>query len=159
MPFVSKNAVTAKYFDVPRREMHYLSHPQGFSSGMAQGNLGYQMAYSIEVLEERLADNGKYCVLQLNMDRKDGGWMNPTSWSLYANGSKVASGSGTFARECFYSSESAFLEACQEAIEGSNVPEISGREYDLLKIACRIAAFEPFDDGSCILGERAYRVF
>ena len=44
--------------DVEQREMHYLREPKGFSSGMAWGNLGYQMQYSVESLERQLADEG-----------------------------------------------------------------------------------------------------
>ena len=149
------------HYDVPRKEMHYLKKPTGYVSGMAEGNVGYQMAWSAKVLEEKLAEEGKYCILQLNTDVEAGthDWRDPNSWRLYANGLEVASGTGKYAKECFYASETAFLELCREAIESSNVPKIDEREYRLLKIAKRMASLEPYDDGSCTLGAKRGRVF
>ena len=147
-------------FDVPRREMRYLREPHGFAEGMAWGNLGYQMAYSAKVLEERLAEEGRFFVLQLNMERGGGGgWKNPMSWRLYANGREVASGSGKSARECFYESAEKFMEQCRTAIDESGVEPACKHDYHLLKTAQRIASLEPFDDGDSMLGSRECRVF
>ncbi len=147
-------------FDAPRREMHYLREPHGFAEGMAWGNLGYQIAYSAKVLEERLAEEGRFFVLQLNTTRGGGGgWKNPTGWRLYANGREVASGSGEFARECFYESAEKFMEQCRAAIDESGVQPVCEHDYRLLKTAQRIAAVEPFDDGDNMLGSRECRVF
>lgn len=46
-------------FACAKREVHYLDVPHGFASGKAYGNLGYQMQYSIRVLERRLAEEGR----------------------------------------------------------------------------------------------------
>ncbi|WP_288219365.1 hypothetical protein [uncultured Adlercreutzia sp.] len=147
-------------FDIPRREMHYLREPHGFAEGTAWGNLGYQMAYSAKVLEERLAEEGRFFVLQLNVERGGGGgWKNPTSWRLYANGRKVASGSGDFARECFYESAERFMDECRAALDDSGIAPVDEHDYRLLKTAQRIASLEPFDDDNPVLGGREYRVF
>lgn len=86
---------------------------------MAEGNLGYQMAYSAKLLEERLAEEGRFLVLQLNMERNGNDWENPKSWRLYANGRKVAFGTGEFARTCFYESAERFMEQCAAAVADS----------------------------------------
>ena len=42
------------------REFHYLREPNNYSSGMAWGDLGYQMQYSVESLESLLEEEGAY---------------------------------------------------------------------------------------------------
>lgn len=84
-----------------KRDIHYLREPDNWNSGMAWGNLGYQMQYSVESLEGQLAEEGNPHVLQLNLDWHDSDWQNPSAWRLYADGYEVASGNGEYARQCF----------------------------------------------------------
>ncbi len=146
------------HFSEKRPEFHYLRKPTGFTTGMAWGNLAYQMRYSVETLEKHLVIEGTPHVLQLNMDRKDDDWQNPTGWCLYADGREVASGSGAFARQCFEESAGAFRDACRKAVSAAKLEQLTDREYWLLDRARAIAAVEPFDDGSHVMGGRPFRV-
>ena len=125
-----------------KREMHYLRKPNGFNTGMAWGNLGYQMQYSIEVLEGQLADSHAWHVLQINLRSHKEDPKNPDSWIVYADGHAVASGDGAFARQCFEESATKFLETCQKAIEAAGLHELTEDEYRLLCRARAIAAVE-----------------
>lgn len=149
----------SRSFDIERKQLHLIKKPHGFVSKMACDNLGYQMAQSMEILEGRLAEEGRFFVLQLNMERSGDDWRNPTSWRLYANGCEVAHGSGDFARSCFYDSAECFLEQCAAAIADSGVEPVCEHDYTLLKTAQRIAAAEPLDSGSSALGSKQWRVF
>lgn len=139
--------------------MHYLDVPRGFNEGMAHGNLGYQMQYSVESLEQKLAEEGNPHVLQLNAFNPEGDWKNPSTWHLYADGREIASGDGRFARQCFESSAEAFREICRQAMAQANLPTLTESEYRLLKTAQRIASFEPFSDGSCVIGKPEGRAY
>ena len=145
-------------FECGKKEFHYLDKPRGYVSGMARGNLGHQMHYSVCLLEKQLADEGRPHVLQLNaFGEGEGGWMNPDRWHLYADGLEVAIGSGEFARACFEDSAEAFLNACRRAVEDANLADLDEREFYLLCRARGIARFGPFDDGSCFMGSREGR--
>lgn len=65
---------------------------------------------------------------------------DPSAWTLFADGEEVASGSGAFARECFYEGARVFLDVCRDAVRAANLPEWSEREYSLLSAARKIAA-------------------
>lgn len=152
-------STTPKRFDCKRREFHYLDVPHGFVSGAARGNLGYQMQYSVRVLERQLAEEGRPHVLQLNaFGDGECGWENPHRWHLYADGFEVANGSGEFARACFEESAEAFLDTCREAVEDAGIPDLGEREFYLLCRARDVARYEPFDDGSHFMGSREGRV-
>ena len=142
-----------------KRDMHYLRKPYGLNSGLAWGNLGYQMQYSIEELERRLADSRAWHVLQINLTSYQGDVKNPDSWILYADGHEVASGDGAFALQCFEESATKFLETCRKAIEAAELHELTEDEYRLLCRARAIAAVEPFNGGSHILGDKGCRVY
>lgn len=151
--------VLPKNFECEKRQLHYLDVPHGFVSGMAHGNLGYQMQYSVRLLERKLADEGHPHVLQLNaFGGGECGWMNPDRWHLYADGIEVANGSGEFARVCFKDSAEAFLGACREAVQDACLADLSEREFYLLCRARDIARYEPFDDGNRAMGSREGRV-
>lgn len=144
-----------KSFEREKRELHCLDEPHGFVLGMARGNLGHQMQYSVRLLERQLADEGHPHVLQLNaFGSGEGGWMNPDRWHLYADGIEVAKGSGEFARACFEDSVEAFLDVCRGAVEDAGLADLGEREFYLLCRARDIARNEPFDDGSCFMGSR-----
>ena len=142
-----------------RARLKLLSKPSGHISGMAQDNLGYQMQYSVKVLEERLAQEGNSHVLQLNLAWEGTDWQNPTFWHLDADGSELLEGDGDFARQCFVEDAEEFLGQCREAIETSDLPRLTASEYQMLRCARDIARHESWDDGSHALGGRPGRVF
>ena len=142
-----------------RRPLKCLKEPHGFVSGIAQGNLGYQMQYAAKLLEEQLAEEGMPHVLQLDLTWEGDDWRNPTWWRLYADGDEACEGEGAFARQCFEEDAERFLEVLREAVGGMGLPRLSEREYDLLRRARDIARHEPYDEGSCALGGTPGRVF
>lgn len=142
-----------------REELKLLLEPTSPATSLGRANLGYQMQHSAKVLEERLAEEGRPHVLQLNLSWHDDDWQNPHFWHLYADGTEVLQGDGSFARQCFVEDEEAFLSALRRGVEQADLPELSKDEYRLLCRARDIARFEPFDDGSHVLGGRDGRVF
>ena len=141
------------------RDIHYLKEPAGYSSGMAWGNLGYQMQYSVESLESQLEEEGNPHVLQINFNWRDTNWENPESWRLYADGYVVADGSGGYARECFEASAECFRDVCRDAILAANLRSLDRHDYYILKRARSIAAAEPYDNGSSAMGGRPHRIY
>ena len=121
----------------PRR-MHLLDEPHGYVSALAKKNLAHQMRYSAKVLENELLAAGTPHVLQIKLRGDD--LREPSAWTLFADGDEVASGSGTFARECFCEGARVFLDVCRDAVHAANLFEWSEREYRLLSAARKIAA-------------------
>ncbi len=137
---ITKNARNFFHLACEPRHMHMIDSPHGVASGMAKGNLGHQMRYSIELLEQEFAEAGQAHVLQLALDSDDK--RNPSSWTLYADGQAVASGSGEYARECFFQSATAFLELCRSAVQAAELSVLNADEYRLLAAARKVAAIE-----------------
>ncbi|MBR2834286.1 MAG: hypothetical protein IKE43_01030 [Coriobacteriales bacterium] len=160
----SKNARTNKQsidymlldIDQSKTKIKILSNPGNYIAHMAQDNVGYQMQYSISSLEKILEKEGNPHVLQMNCQ---GSRQEPIHWMLYADGIKVASGTGTYAKECFIEAAEKFRDICREAVEAANLPHLSEHDYWLLKRAQAIASLEPFDNGSHIMGSKKGRVF
>ena len=121
----------------PRR-MHLLDEPHGYVSALAKKNLAHQMRFSVKTLEDELLAAGTPHVLQIELRGDDS--REPAAWTLFADGEDVASGSGAFARECFYEDARVFLDVCRNAVHEANLPEWSEREYRLLSAARKIAA-------------------
>ena len=121
----------------PRR-MHLLDKPYGYVSALAKNNLARQVRFSVKTLEDELLAAGTPHVLQIKL--QDDGLREPSTWTLFADGEEVASGSGAFARECFYEGARVFLDVCRDAVRVANLPELSEREYRLLSAARKIAA-------------------
>ena len=121
----------------PRR-MHLLDEPHGYVSALAKKNLAHQMRFSVKTLEDELLAAGTPHVLQIELQGDD--LREPTAWTLFADGEDVASGSGAFARECFYEGAGVFLDVCRDAVRAADLPEWSEREYRLLNAARKIAA-------------------
>ena len=121
----------------PRR-MHLLDKPYGYISALAKDNLAHQMRFSVKTLEDELLAAGTPHVLQIELRGDDS--REPTAWTLFADGEDVASGSGAFARECFYEGAGVFLGVCRDAVHEANLPEWSEREYRLLSAARKITA-------------------
>ena len=121
----------------PRR-MHLLDEPHGYASALAKNTLAHQMRFSVKTLEDELLVAGTPHVLQIELQGDDS--REPAVWTLFADGEDVASGSGAFARECFYEGARVFLGVCRDAVHEANLPEWSEREYRLLSAARKIAA-------------------
>ena len=121
----------------PRR-MHLLDEPHGYVSALAKKNLAHQMRFSVKTLEDELLAAGTPHVLQIELRGDD--LREPTAWTLFADGEDVASGSGAFARECFYEGAGVFLGVCRDAVRAADLPEWSEREYRLLSAARKITA-------------------
>ena len=121
----------------PRR-MHLLDEPYGYISALAKDNLAHQVRFSVKTLEDELLAVGTPHVLQIELRGDDS--REPAAWTLFADGEDVASGSGVFARECFYEGAGVFLDVCRDAVRAADLPEWSEREYRLLNAARKIAA-------------------
>lgn len=121
----------------PRR-MHLLDKPHGYVSALAKHNLAHQMRFSVKTLEDELLAAGTPHVLQIKLQDND--LHEPSAWTLFADGEDVASGSGAFARECFYEGARVFLGVCRDAVHAASLSEWSEREYRLLSAARKIAA-------------------
>lgn len=120
--------------------MHWLDKPTGFASALAKSNLAYQMRYSVELLESELARIDMRHVLQLVLE--GGGEYDPEHWSLYADGVRVARGSGAFVRACFRERAHAFEDVCRDAVKaahGDAVAPLGEHDYRLLR-TCRDVA-------------------
>lgn len=121
----------------PKR-MHLLDKPYGYISALAKDNLAHQMRFSVKTLEDELFAAGTPHVLQIELQGDDS--REPAAWTLFADGEDVASGSGAFARECFYEGARVFLDVCRDAVRAADLPEWSEREYRLLNAARKIVA-------------------
>ena len=121
----------------PRR-MHLLDEPYGYISALAKDNLAHQVRFSVKTLEDEFLAAGTPHVLQIELRGDDS--REPAAWTLFADGEDVASGSGVFARECFYEGAGVFLDVCRDAVRAADLPEWSEREYRLLNAARKIAA-------------------
>ncbi|WP_165248456.1 hypothetical protein [Adlercreutzia sp. ZJ141] len=159
-PTNAKADAAEDFFDlrVNKVRIKLLRKPSGYVSSLAMDNLGYQMQYSIDVLESDLAKVNNPHVLQLNLQWQDDDWQNPTAWKLYADGFLVASGTGDYARNLFQKSADAFLQVCRRAVEKAGLAALSEHDYRILSCARAIAAHEP-PDGDGSLGSRINRVF
>jgi hypothetical protein len=139
--------------------MHYLRKPYNLGSFWKWGNLGYQMQYSVELLEQELVEAGHPHVLQINaLYGEDGSWQNPSRFYLYADGVKVAWGVREMMRSCFAQGPEVFKDRCALAVERANLPDLTEREYYLLCRARDIAAHESFDEETGVIGGRLGRV-
>ena len=120
----------------PKR-MHLLDEPSGYASAMVKNSLSHQMRFTVQKLEEELCAAGNPHVLQIKLFGDD--LREPSSWKLFADGACVASGSGAFARECFYEGAEVFLDLCRDAVDAARLHQWSQREYELLSAARGIA--------------------
>ena len=98
---------------VKPNHMHLLDKPNGYASAMVKSSLSHQMRFTVQVLEEELCAAGNPHVLQIKLSGDSS--REPSSWKLFADGACIASGSGDFARECFYEGAKMFLNLCRSA--------------------------------------------
>ena len=121
---------------MPKR-MHLLDKPNGYASALVKSSLSHQMRFTVQVLEEELRTAGNPHVLQIKLLGDSS--REPSSWKLFADGARVADGSGAFARECFCEGAEVFLDLCRDAVEAAELRQWSQREYELLSVARGIA--------------------
>lgn len=126
--------------------MHYLYEPSGMAGRIFSSwrSPEFQMRYSIQKLQHKLAKAGTPTLLQLVYDtRENCDWLN---WKLYANGTFVAGGNKDFTQECFQKSSTAFMDVCRDAIQAKinqgKLPVFTSDEFTLLRAARRIAKLD-----------------
>ena len=113
-----------------------LDESHGFFE-QGKNNLVYQMEYSVRLLEEELAQESSFHLLQLVIHGEDK--HHPACWSLYADGSRVAYGNGIYVRKLFCQDKRAFLELCKAAVRAHDLPAWHEREYRLLRASRDVA--------------------
>lgn len=99
---------------VKPKRMHHLDEPCGYASALAKSSLSRQMRFTVQVFEKELCTAGDPHVLQIKLLGDDS--REPSSWKLFADGVRVADGSGAFARECFCEGAEVFLDLCRDAV-------------------------------------------
>lgn len=122
---------------VKPNRMHLLDKPNSYASAMVKNSLSHQMRFTVQKLEEELCAAGNPHVLQIKLSGNDS--HEPSSWKLFADGVRIASGSGAFARECFCEGAEVFLDLCRDAVRAVKLHQWSQREYELLSAARGIA--------------------
>lgn len=122
---------------VKPNHMHLLDKPNGYASAMVKSSLSHQMRLTVQKLEKELCAAGDPHVLQIKLLGDDS--REPSSWKLFADGVRVADGSGAFVRECFCEGAEVFLDLCRDAVRAAGLRQWSQREYELLSAARGIA--------------------
>lgn len=122
---------------VKPNHMHLLDKPNGYASAMVKSSLSHQVRFTVQKLEDELCAAGNPHVFQIKLLGDDS--REPSSWKLFADGTCIASGSGDFARECFYEGAEAFLDLCRNAVHEAELRQWSRREHELLSAAREIA--------------------
>lgn len=110
-----------QYLLAKREVKHYLDDPathQPHSVTEAKGlrSLAHQMRFSIEMLQRRLEEEGKYYDLMLLRDER-----MQDRWYLFANGMEIAVLDDDFGYDCFDVSSTRFLERIEESLIESRV--------------------------------------
>lgn len=108
---------------VKPNRMHLLDKPNSYASAMVKNSLSHQMRFTVQKLEEELCAAGNPHVLQIKLSGNDS--REPSSWKLFADGVRIASGSGAFARECFCEGAEVFLDLCRDAVHAAELHQWS----------------------------------
>lgn len=122
---------------VKPNHIHLLDKPNGYATAMVKSGLSHQMRFTVQALEKELCAAGNPHVLHIKLSGDN--LREPSGWELFADGTCVADGSGAFARECFCEGAKAFFDLCRDAVEATELPQWSEREYELLSAAREIA--------------------
>ena len=122
-----------QYLLAKREVKHHLDDPathQPHSVTEAKGlrSLAHQMRFSIEMLQRRLEDEGKYYDLMLLRDER-----TQDRWHLFANGMEIAVLDDDFGYDCFDMSSTRFLERVEKAFAASGVEPLSESEMRLFR--------------------------
>lgn len=110
-----------QYLLAKREVKHYLDDPaahQPHSVTEAKGlrSLTHQMRFSIEMLQRKLEEEGKYYDLVLLRDER-----LRNRWHLFANGMEIAVLDDDFGCDCFDVSNTRLMERLEEAIATSMI--------------------------------------
>ena len=110
-----------QYLLAKREVKHYLDDPathQPHSVTEAKGlrSLAHQMRFSIEMLQRKLEEEGRYYDLMLLRNER-----MQDRWHLFANGMEIAVLDDDFGYDCFDASSTRFLERVEEALAASGV--------------------------------------
>ena len=122
-----------QYLLAKREVKHYLDDPathQPHSATEAKGlrSLAHQMRFSIEMLQRRLEEEGKYYDLMLLRDER-----MQDRWHLFANGMEIAVLDDDFGYDCFDVSSTRFLERVEEALMASRVEPLDENGMHLIR--------------------------
>lgn len=128
-----------QYLLAKREVKHYLDDPaahQPHSVTEAKGlqSLAHQMRFSIEMLQRKLEEEGKYYDLMLLRDER-----MQDRWHLFANGMEIAVLDDDFGYNCFDASSTRFLERVEEALTASKVEPLDESEMRVLRSAKAMA--------------------
>lgn len=132
-----------QYLLAKREVKHYLDdpathHPHSVTEAKGLRSLAHQMRFSIEMLQRRLEDEGKYYDLMLLRDEQ-----LRDRWHLFANGMEIAVLDDDFGYDCFDVSNTRFLERIEESLAASEVDPLSENEMRLLRSAKAMANVMP----------------
>lgn len=132
-----------QYLLTKREVKHYLDDPatqQPHSVTEAKGlrSLAHQMRFSIEMLQRKLEDEGKYYDLMLLRDER-----MQDRWHLFANSVEVAVLDDDFGYDCFDASSTRFLERVEEALMTSKVEPLDESRMHLLRSTKAMANIMP----------------
>lgn len=122
-----------QYLLAKREVKHYLDDPathQPHSVTEAKGlrSLAHQMRFSIEMLQRKLEEEGKYYDLMLLRDER-----MQDRWHLFANSMEIAVLDDDFGYDCFDVSSTRFLERVEKAFTASGVEPLSESEMRLFR--------------------------
>lgn len=128
-----------QYLLAKREVKHHLDDPathQPHSVTEAKGlrSLAHQMRFSIEMLQRRLKEEGKYYDLMLLRDER-----MQDRWHLFANGMEIAVLDDDFGYDCFDVSSTRFFERVEEALTASKVEPLDESEMRVLRSAKAMA--------------------
>lgn len=129
-----------QYLLAKREVKHYLDDPaahQPHSVTEAKGlrSLTHQMRFSIEMLQRKLEEEGKYYDLVLLRDER-----MRDRWHLFANGMEIAVLDDDFGYDCFDVSSTRFLERVEETLMASKVEPLDENGMRLLRSAKAMAS-------------------
>lgn len=132
-----------QYLLAKREVKHHLDDPathQPHSVTEAKGlrSLAHQMRFSIEMLQRKLEDEGKYYDLMLVRDER-----MQDRWHLFANGMEVAALDDDFGYDCFDVSSTRFLERVEEALAVSKVEPLDENGMRLVRSTKAMANIMP----------------
>ena len=122
-----------QYLLAKREVTHYLDDPathQPHSVTEAKGlrSLAHQMRFSIEMLQRKLEEEGRYYDLMLLRDER-----MQDRWHLFANGMEIAVLDDDFGYDCFDVSSTRFLERVEEALTASKVEPLDENGMHLIR--------------------------
>lgn len=122
-----------QYLLAKREVKHYLDdsathQPHSVTEAKGLRSLAHQMRFSIEMLQRKLGNEGKYYDLMLLRDER-----LRDRWHLFANGMKIAVLDDDFGYDCFDASSTRFLDRIGETLTASKVEPLSESKMRIIK--------------------------